>query len=154
ALFVGIFNVGLILALGQGLHDQFNSFFTTSFHYNLYTATVNDNTPTLRNRLKTLPGLTHSEDHPVVPTSPLLLNGKPMGDLFGSQSQTSANSLGRSDALYFLGGIEGYDVENRQLPATDTIKIIDGRSLQSDDAGTDHVVVSNLLKLAPLHLKV
>jgi ABC-type antimicrobial peptide transport system permease subunit len=57
--------------------------------------------------------------------------------------------------LFFLRGIEGYDVGHQQLPATtDTVKITDGRNLRASDAGTDNVVVSNFMKFDPLHLKV
>jgi ABC-type antimicrobial peptide transport system permease subunit len=155
ALFVGIFTIGLILALGQGLRDQFNGFIAKSFHYNVYAVTTNNDTTILRNKLKTLPGLTGSEEHTIVATSPLLINGTPIGNLLGNQSQTGAGTLGRSGALHFLSGIEGYDVGNNQLPATDTLQITDGRNLQPEDAGTDNVVISSLLAtLDPLHLKV
>ena len=155
ALFVGIFTIGLILALGQGLRDQVNSFIAKSFHYNVYALTSNDDTTTLRNQIKTLPGLTGSEEHSVVATSPLLIDGTPIGNLLDHQSQIGSGTLGRAGALHFLSGIEGYDVGNHQLPATDSTKITDGRNLQPDDAGTDHVVISSLLAtLDPLHLKV
>ena len=66
ALFVGIFTIGLILALGQGLRDQVNSFIAKSFNYNVYALTSNNDTTTLRSQLKTLPGLTNSEEHSIV----------------------------------------------------------------------------------------
>jgi putative ABC transport system permease protein len=154
ALFVGIFTVGLILALGQGLRDQINSFIAKSFHYNIYALTANNETTTLRDKLKTLPGLSHATEHSIVATAPLMVNGTPIGNLLGDQWQTGSDTLGRRGALYFLSGIEGYDVGNHQFPAIDTTKIVEGRNLQPDDAGTDHIVISSLLKLAPLHLKV
>src|SRR5581483_3687197 len=54
--------------------------------------------------------------------------------------------------LYFLSGIEGYDVGNNQFPSTKDVRILAGRNLNADDAGTDHVLIA--FKLAPLHLKV
>src|SRR5262249_23807202 len=144
ALFVGIFTVGLILALGQGLRDQFNSFIAKSFHYNLYATTTNNDTAALHNQLKALPGLTRSEESSIVATPPLLINGTPVSNLLGKQSQIGVGTLGRSGALHFLSGIEGYDVGNHQLPAVDTTRITDGRNLQPDDAETDNVVISSL----------
>jgi putative ABC transport system permease protein len=152
ALFVGIFTIGLILALGQNLRDQINSFITKSFHYNVFAISTNDDTTTLRNQLKTLPGLSHAQEHSVVTTAPLSINGTPIGNLLGEAVQAGSDTLGRGGALHFLGGIEGYDVGNHQFPVTDTTKIAEGRNLQPDDV--DHVVISSLLQLAPLHLKV
>ena len=155
ALFVGIFTIGLILALGQGLRDKLNSFIAQSFHYNLYAITTNHDTTTLRDKLKTLPGLTNTEEHTIVATSPLLINGTPISNLLNNPSKTGSGTLGRHGALHFLSGIEGYDVGNHQLPAVGATKITDGRNLQPDDAGTDNVVISSLLAmLDPLHLKV
>jgi putative ABC transport system permease protein len=155
ALFVGIFTIGLILALGQGLRDQLNSLIARSFHYNVYAITTNNDATTLRKHLKTLPGLTNSQEHSIVATSPLLINGTPIGNLLNNSSETGPGTLGLRGTLHFLGGIEGYDVGNHQFPATENTKIIDGRNLQADDAGTDNVVISSLLRTSsPLHLKV
>jgi putative ABC transport system permease protein len=154
ALFVGIFTIGLILALGQDLRDQINSFIEKTFNYNVYVFTANGDTTTLHNKLHTLPGLTASQEHVLVGTSPVSINDKPIADLLPT-GHGGPNSLGRNGTLYFLSGIEGYDVANKQLPATDTAKITKGRNLQAEDADTDNVVISSLLaNLDPLHLKI
>jgi putative ABC transport system permease protein len=159
ALFVGIFTIGLILALGQDLRDQINTLIANTLNYNVYVITSNNDTTTLRNKLKTLPGLTASQEHSIARTVPVSINGVPIGKLLPppstDQAKPSASSLGRGGTLHFLSGVEGYDVANHQIPALDSSKILQGRNLQPDDAGTGNVVISSLLAtLDPLHLKV
>jgi putative ABC transport system permease protein len=157
ALFVGIFTIGLILVLGQDLRDEINGVIANTLNYNVYAITANNDTTTLQNKLKTLPGLTKYQVHSIASTSPVSINDTSIGKLLpsGNNSRPGANSLGRSGAIYYLSGIEGYDVGNNQLPATDNAKILRGRNLQPEDAGTDNVVISSLLStLDPLHLKL
>ena len=159
ALFVGIFTIGLILALGQDLRDQINNLIANTLNYNVYVVTSNNDTTTLHNKLKTLPGLSASQEHAIARTSPVSINDIPIGKLLPppstAQAKPSAGSLGRGGTLHFLSGIEGYDVANHQIPVLDAGKIVQGRNLQPDDAGTGNVVISSLLAtLDPLHLKV
>jgi ABC-type antimicrobial peptide transport system permease subunit len=161
ALFVGIFTIGLVLVLGQDLRDQINSVIAKTLNYNVYVITANDDTTTLRTKLKTLPGLAASQEHSIANTAPVSINGRPIGDLLPASGPGSPGNLGRGGILHFLGGIEGYDVRNKQIPVTDTAKIIHGRNLQPGDACnagtdcTDNVVISSLLStLGPLHLKI
>jgi ABC-type antimicrobial peptide transport system permease subunit len=164
ALFVGIFTIGLILVLGQDLRDRINDVIARTLNYNVYVITANDDTTIMRSKLGKLPGLSAHDEHTIVSTAPVSINSKPIGDLLptGDKANGGPGNLGRGGVLHFLGGIEGYDVGNKQIPATDNAKILKGRNLQSGDAGTagtpdnpDNVVVSSLLSnLDPLHLKV
>jgi putative ABC transport system permease protein len=157
ALFVAIFTIGLILVLGQDVHDQINSVIEQSLNYNIYVVTAHNDTQTLRNKLKTLPGLTVHQEHSIVSTSPVSINDTPISKLLpiGVTSGPAPGTLGRSAALHFLSGIEGYDVANGQIPATDATGIVQGRNLRPGDAGTNNVVISSLLAtLDPLHLKL
>jgi ABC-type antimicrobial peptide transport system permease subunit len=57
--------------------------------------------------------------------------------------------------LYYLSGIEGYDVKNGQIPSLQDMQMVAGRNLNASDAGTNNVIMSVLLsKLDPLHLKL
>jgi putative ABC transport system permease protein len=157
ALFVGIFTIGLILVLGQDLRDQINNVIANTLNYNVYAITANNDTTVLRNKLKTIPGLTAYQVHSVTSTSPVSINGISIGNLLptGDKSKSGPGSLGRSGTLHFLGGIEGYDIGNHQIPATDSAKILYGRNLRPGDVGTDNVVIaSTLATLDPLHLKI
>lgn len=157
ALFVGIFTIGLILILGQNLHDQINNAIANALNYNAFTITSNEDTTKLQNKIKSIPGLQAYQRHTLASTAPVAINGKPIQDLLpiGENSQPSPGSLGRDGALYFLSGVEGYDVGKKQLPTSDALSIVKGRNLQSTDAGTDNALIANqLADLGPLHLKV
>ncbi|HEU5229472.1 MAG TPA: FtsX-like permease family protein, partial [Ktedonobacteraceae bacterium] len=84
------------------------------------------------------------------------VNNQPISTLLPTgRGNPSATSLGRGGTLYFLSGIEGYDVGNNQFPSTQDIRIVAGRNLDASDAGTDHILIAfQLANLAPLHLKV
>ena len=155
ALFVGIFTIGLILVLGQDLQDQINNVINTTSNYNLYAITSNDDTATLRSKLKTLPGLTAYQVHDITSIAPVSINGTPIGQLLPTKNAGSTTSVGRGGALYFLSGIEGYDVANNQIPAGSSVSVISGRNLRPDDAGTGNIVVSSVVtKNGPLYLKL
>jgi len=157
ALFVGIFTIGLILILGQNLHEQVNRAIANMLNYNVFTITSNDDTTKLQNKIKSIPGLQTYQRHTLASTAPVAINNKPIQDLLptSNNAQPSNTSLGRGGALYFLSGIEGYDVGKKQLPTSDALSIVKGRNLQSTDAGKDNVLIANqLADLGPLHLKL
>ncbi len=157
ALFVGIFTIGLILVLGQDLRNQVNSVIANSLNYNVFAITSNDDTTKLQDNLASVPGLKSYQHHTLASTAPLAFNGQPIQKFLptGSNQRPSGTSLGRAGTLYFLSGLEGYDVGNNQIPSTDNIHITAGRNLRPDDAGTDNVMVSAMLaQYDPLHVKI
>jgi putative ABC transport system permease protein len=157
ALFVGIFTIGLILVLGQDLRDQVNNLISHSLNYNVVSITSSTDTTKLQNSLVSLPGLASYQRRTLATTAPVAINNQPIQTLLptGSKADPSTTSLGRTGTLYYLSGIEGYDVANNQLPSTQFLKITDGRNLGPQDAGTDHALISyQLANLDPLHLKL
>lgn len=157
ALFVGIFTIGLILVLGQDLRDQVNNIISHSLNYNVISITSGNDTTTLQNKLASLPGLASYQRRTLATTAPVAINNRPIQTLLpsGSKADPSTTSLGRNGTLYYLSGIEGYDVGNNQLPSTQFLHITAGHNLGPQDAGTDHVLISyQLAVLDPLHLKV
>jgi putative ABC transport system permease protein len=157
ALFVGIFTIGLILVLGQDLRDRVNTIISHSLNYNVVSITSGDDTTKLQNKLVALPGLASYQRRTLATTAPVSINNRPIQTLLptGSKADPSTTSLGRTGTLYYLSGIEGYDVANNQLPSTQFLHITAGRNLGPQDAGTDNVVISyQLAVLDPLHLKV
>ncbi|GCE11555.1 ABC transporter permease [Tengunoibacter tsumagoiensis] len=157
ALFVGIFTIGLILVLGQNLRDQVNKLLTNSLNYNVFAITSNADTTKLQNKLPGLPGLSTYQQHSLVSSSPISVNGRPIKDVLPKKTggDNSSSSVQRMAALYFLSGIEGYDVGNNQIPNKSTVKIVQGRNLALADAGTSNVLISaELAKSDSLHLKV
>ncbi|PZW32883.1 putative lysophospholipase L1 biosynthesis ABC-type transport system permease subunit [Thermosporothrix hazakensis] len=158
ALFVGIFTIGLILVLGQNLRQQVNDVLAKALSFNVISITSGDDTKKLQDTLPSLPGLTLSQQHTLASTMPVAVNKKPIRELLpsGEKDRPSTSSLGRSGTLYYLSGIEGYDVGNNQIPVMGKeTTITAGRNLGPQDAGTDNVLVSwQLASLDPLHLKV
>jgi putative ABC transport system permease protein len=157
ALFVGIFTIGLILILGQNLHEQVNRAIANVLNYNAFTITSNEDTTKLQSKIKSIPGLEAYQRHTLASTAPVAINNKPILNLLptGDTTQPSSTSLGRSGTLYFLSGIEGYNVDKKQLPTTDALSIVKGRNLRPSDANTDNVLIANqLADLGPLHLKI
>ncbi len=157
ALFVGIFTIGLIFVLGQNLRTQVNNVISTSLNYNAFVITSNDDTTKLQNKLASIPGLASYQHRMLASTAPVSVNDKPIQALLptGSGTQGSSSSSGRNSALYFLSGIEGYNVGNNQLPSKQYIQIVRGRNLRASDAGSDNVLISSqLANSGPLRLKL
>ncbi len=142
ALFVGVFTIGLILVLGQDLRDKINNTLAQSLTFNVITITSNTDTTKLESHLNTIPGLQSSTHRVIVSTVPITVNDKPIASLLPKGNvQPSANNLG-SEAVYFLSGIEGYDVAHNQFPVSQDVTIAEGRNLNASDAGTNDVLIS------------
>jgi ABC-type antimicrobial peptide transport system permease subunit len=156
ALFVGVFTVGLILVLGQDLRETINNTLANTLNYNIISITSGKDTTAIQNKLKDLPGLSAYQHRILASTAPVQINGQPIQNLLPKDdTSTSSSNLGRGGTLYFLSGIEGYDVGNNQIPSTQNLTIEHGRNLRSSDAGTNNVVIPlQLADRAPLHLKV
>jgi ABC-type antimicrobial peptide transport system permease subunit len=142
ALFVGVFTIGLILVLGQDLRDKINNALAQNLTFNVITITSNSDATKLDAHLNTITGLQSSRQHVIASTVPVAINDQPVATLLPKgNSQPSPGNLGRA-ALYFLSGIEGYDVGHNQLPATQDLTIVQGRNLNAADAGTNNVLIA------------
>jgi putative ABC transport system permease protein len=152
ALFVGVFTIGLILVLGQDLRDNINAAFAKSLAFNLVTIARGDDATHLQSKLGTIPGLSydHTSSRTYASVVPVTIDGAPFPSLIPKNDQVGPNDLGSGGTLFFLGGLEGYDVAHGQLPDTQGVTFT-GRNLNASDAGTHNVLISaNLLTLAPL----
>ena len=156
ALFVGVFTIGLILVLGQDLREKINGVLASALNFNVISITSGNDTAALHDKLHTLPGLSVSQQRNLATLAPVSVNGKPILTLLPKDdSKASTTNLGRGGTLYFLSGIEGYDVGNNQLPSTQNLTIKSGRNLTSADAGTNNILVNyQLLADDPLRLKI
>ena len=157
ALFVGVFTIGLILAVGDDLRSELDTTLSSSLPFNVNVITTGNETQALHMKISTIPGLTASEQTLFASTSPLAINGVPIQKALptGSASQPSANSMGNANAVEHMSTIEGYDVTNAQFPALHHLIITNGRDLNATDMGTDDVLVgSSLVQQGPLHLKM
>jgi ABC-type antimicrobial peptide transport system permease subunit len=81
---------------------------------------------------------------------PVTIDGVPFPSLIPKNDQGGPNNLGSGGTLFYMGGLEGYDVAHGQLPDTRNVTF-KGRNLNASDAGTNNVLISaNLVNLAPL----
>ncbi len=145
ALFIGVFTVGLVLALGQDLQAQISNSFAQNLTYNVVTMTSGADTTTLQAHLRTVPGLSKTRTDTFTQAVLVAINGQPLQQVLPTGSD-------RQNVISFLSTLEGYDLSQNTPSAT----IIQGRNLNASDAGTNNVVISDLLTSSgpfQMHLK-
>ncbi len=146
ALFIGVFGIAIDIGFGQDLSSQITGALAQNSPYNLVATTVGQDATTLRTHLNSIPGVKASRVDPFVETLPLTIDGQPARDSLPGGSSVQ-------HVLSDLGGIEGYNLHN-ELPAQ---KVIQGRNLNSSDAATNNVLVSQIMTSSGwdgMHLKV
>lgn len=153
ALFVGVFAIGLILVLGQGLKDAVNSALSTLFTHNVFVVVAPPQKPVVNRQLAGLQGVDASKTqvNSVVPQIyPLLVNGRDINSVLRSVS--SRDKISRRDIVGDLTTIEGFDLSRGQnIP---TIILKSGRNLTVKDAGSNAVILNEELELPPVNLRV
>jgi putative ABC transport system permease protein len=145
ALFIGVFTVGLVLALGQDLQVQINNAFAQNLTYNVVTMTSGTDTTTLQAKLGTVPGLSKTRTDTFTQIVPTAINGQPLQQVLPAGSN-------RQNAIRFLSTMEGYNLSQDTPSST----IVQGRNLNASDAGTNNIVISDLLTSSgpfQMHLK-
>ena len=145
ALFIGIFTIGLVLALGQDLQSQISNSFAQNLTYNVVTMTSGADTTTLQAKLGTVPGLSKTRTDTFTQTRPGAINGQPL-----QQALPTGNA--RMESINFLSTMEGYNLSQYSPSST----ILQGRNLNASDAGTNDVLISDLLTSSgpfQMHLK-
>src|SRR5713226_8361084 len=95
ALFIGIFTIGLVLALGQDLQVQISNAFAQNLTYNVVTMTSGTDTTTLQAKLGTVPGLSKTRTDTYAQIVPTAINGQPL-----QQALPTGNT--RQDVIAFL----------------------------------------------------
>ncbi len=146
ALFIGVFTVGLVLALGQDLQVQISNAFTQNLTYNVVALTSGTDTATLQSKIGTVPGVSKTRTDTYTQVVPVAINGQPLQQILGAAGHD------RQEVVSFLSSMEGYDL-TQNVPAT---AIVQGRDLNASDAGTNDIVISDLLTSSGpfgMHLK-
>jgi len=154
ALFVGVFAIGLILILGQGIKDAINNTLSTLFTRNVFVIVSPNQRQAVERQLANLKGIDASKTlvNPVVPQMyPILVGGKDINTLLKSISKT--DKINRGDILGNLSDMEGFELKagKKNLP---TIQLKGGRNLSASDVGTNNVVVNSQLQYAPVRLQL
>jgi predicted lysophospholipase L1 biosynthesis ABC-type transport system permease subunit len=154
ALFVGVFAIGLILLLGQGIKDAVNSELSTLFTHNLFVVVSPAQRQAISKELAHSQAIDASKtlENPVVPQLyPILVNGRDINAVL--RSVTSKSKLDRQDIVGDLTSLQGFDLAGgRQNVPAITMKT--GRNLRVSDAGTNAVILNSELEQAPVNLRL
>jgi ABC-type antimicrobial peptide transport system permease subunit len=148
ALFIGVFTVGLVLALGQDLQVQISNAFTQNLAYNVVTLTSGTDTSTLQGKLGTVPGLSKTRTDTYTQVMPVAIDGQSLQQILA----TSPAGHDRQEVVSFLSSMEGYNLAQNAPSST----IVQGRDLNASDAGTNNIVINDLLTSSgpfSMHLK-
>ena len=154
ALFVGVFAIGLILILGQGIKDAVNSTLSTLFTHNVFVVVSPTQKQVIDDRLAHLKGVdaARTQQNPVVPqVYPILINGRDINTILRAVS--TGDKIDSRDIVGDLTSIQGFDLSGgkRNVP---TLVMKMGRNLQVNDAGTNAVILASELQYAPVNLRI
>ena len=153
ALFVGVFAIGLILILGQGIKDTINSTLNSLFTRNVFVVTSPGQRDSIASQLPTIKGIDNSKTiaNAVVPRIyPLLLGGRDIGTILSKINRKDKIDAG--DVTSALGTIEGFDLQQGRSNFP-TITLTAGRNLNTSDVGTNNILASSNLQQAPVSLR-
>ncbi len=152
ALFVGVFAIGMVLILGQGIKDSVNSTLSTLFTHNVFVVVSPKQEQTVTNQLATLKGVDADKTlvNPVVPQIyPVLVGGRDINTIV--RSVTKADKIDKGDIVGDLTSIQGFDLSGGKNNLPD-ITLKNGRNLEAQDAGTNNVILDSQLEQAPVNL--
>ncbi len=150
ALFVGIFAIGLVLVLGQGIKDTINSTLAGLFTRNVFIAASPKQNATITVQIAQQRGVDSSKtvvNSVVRQVYPLFIQGQDLNTVLKRVGPKARNVVGR------LSNIEGYVLKDggNNIPV---VTLQSGRNLGVADAGTNNILVNASLQGAPLHLHV
>jgi putative ABC transport system permease protein len=162
ALFIGVFAVGVVLVLGQGIRETVNGFIANQIRYNVIALAPRGEAAAINRTLDGLSGdiKTRQAVEVALLTVPQDINGRPLGEILAADDPNRQGPPSEVFVVY-LSGLQGYDLAAGQLPQVGTPpeQINDnlgsaGRMLNASDAGTDNVIVDASLREAPTRMKV
>jgi putative ABC transport system permease protein len=154
ALFVGVFAIGLILIMGQGIKDTINTTLSTLFTHNVFVVVPPNQKQTVQKQLNLAKGIDSNKTlvNTVVPQLyPLLVNGHDINTILRKVRKT--DKINARDIVGDLADLQGFNVRGgkNNLPA---IILKSGRNLQPGDTGTNAVVLSSELEENPVNLRI
>ncbi len=179
ALFIGVFAVGVVLVLGQGVRETINQFIANQVRYNVIALAPRSEMPAINRTLDEVNADIKSRQTVEVAllTTPEQVNGQSLAALLNEAKQQQAGQQrnGPPPEVFarYLSGFQGYDLQGGQLPqlgtapeqlkdvakyagteTTEARALYAGRSLTAGDMGTNNVIVDSSLRDAPTKLKV
>ena len=159
ALFIGVFAIGLILALGIGIRNNINGLLSTTTTYNSFVLVNAGDKPAVDAELKKIKGIKGELINTAAQVNPVSVDGRPIGPIIAGASRGgSATILNREELISYLSQPVGYDLAGKSVP---DVKIVQGkndsapgRNLNASDAGTNNVLMPLRATIAPLNLKL
>src|SRR2546421_3066276 len=154
ALFVGVFAIGLILIMGQGIKDTINTSLSTLFTHNVFIVVPPNQKQAVEQQLQSLQGIQSSKtlgNTVVAQVYPITVKGRDINTILRSVRKT--DKINVRDIVGDLTDLQGFDLSGgmNNLP---TIILKTGRNLQSRDTRTNAVVLSSELEQNPVSLRL
>jgi putative ABC transport system permease protein len=157
ALFIGLFVIGTVLALGQNIQDKIGSAISSQVTYNSYIIAGSNNKDQVDAALKSVGGVEKEQINTIANVYPVSVNGVPFDTILKAATGSGANKIGSDELQGYLSSVEGFDLAHGSVPDVTLSKPgggSAGQNLVAADAGTNNVVMSPRTALAPLNLKV
>ncbi len=158
ALFVGVFAIGAVVVVGNGIRNDINSAIGSVVTHNVFVEVSQSQASAVQPLLTKANGVDPSKTqvNTVATVNPVSINGQSIITILESIPKKSGSGqfkIGREELYFELASLEGFNLKNGDASQIQGI-ISSGRNLGPADAGTNNVVVSSRLSLAPLNLKV
>ncbi len=128
ALFIGVFAIGLILALGLGIRDNINALLasTAGNSYNSFVLVNSSDKAAVDAELKHISGIKGELVNTAAVANPVSVDGRPIGPIVqGALRGGSATVLNREELISYLSEPVGYNLAGNSLP---DVKIVKGRN--------------------------
>jgi putative ABC transport system permease protein len=159
ALFIGVFAIGLILALGIGIRDNINSLLSTGSSYNSFILVSGQDKPAVDHELSTISGIKGQLVNTIAEVNPVSVDGRPIGPIVaGAVRGGSAKVLNREELISYVSQPVGYDLAAGKIPDVQIVKGPNdsglGRNLTAGDARTNNVIMPLRSTIAPLDLRL
>ncbi|MGO8946350.1 MAG: ABC transporter permease [Ktedonobacterales bacterium] len=153
ALFIGVFAIGLILAIGIGIRNDINGLLSSGTTYNAFIGVNAANKAAVDKELSKISGIKGELVNTVAPVQPVSVNGQPIDTIVKAAATQGASGqlLTSAEVLSYLSHAVGYNLAANQIPV---LNIVSGRNLAAGDAGTNNVIMSVRSTVAPLSLSV
>jgi len=153
ALFVGVFAIGLILIMGQGIKDTINTSLSTLFAHNVFVVVPPNQKQAVQKQLAQSKGIDSGKTlvNTVVPqVYPILIGGRDLNTVLRSVGKK--DKIDARDIVSDLTNLQGFDLSGGKNNVP-TIILRAGRNLRSGDAGTNAVILSSELEQNPVNLR-
>ncbi len=157
ALFIGLFVIGTVLALGQNIQDKIGSAISSQITYNSYIIAGSNNKDQVDAALKTVGGVQKEQINTIAYVYPVSVNGVPFDTILKQSTGSGANKIGSQELQGYLSSVEGFDLAHGSVPDVTLSKPgggSAGQNLTAADAATNNVIMSPRTALPPLNLKV